>query len=88
MMKDDRNDSTPGTRLGRLVDEQIARTVPGTISVAVEKAAEEFAREVLADEAFRRTLHEMIRRRSQALLDALLAPSPPPRRSRGKRWRR
>jgi hypothetical protein len=64
------------TRLERLVDEQIAKTVPATLSVAVEKAAEAFAQEVMADEEFRRTLHEMIRQRSQALLAILLADEP------------
>ena len=44
----------------------------GTVSVAVERAAEEFARDVLADEEFRRTLHELIRRRCRAILDRLV----------------
>jgi hypothetical protein len=41
-------------------------------SMAVEKLAKEIAREVLADETFRRTIRELVRRRSKALLDRLL----------------
>jgi hypothetical protein len=44
----------------------------GTISVAVEELAEEIAREALADETFRRTIRELVRLRSQELLDRLL----------------
>lgn len=44
----------------------------GTVSVAVERAAEEFAREALADEEFRRSLHELVRRRCRAIMRRLL----------------
>jgi hypothetical protein len=51
-------------------------TRPRKKKAAQEKAAEAFAQEVMADEEFRRTLHEMIRQRSQALLAVLLAEEP------------
>lgn len=42
------------------------------LSVAVDRMAEEIAREALADETFRRALRELVRVRSQKLLDQLL----------------
>jgi uncharacterized membrane protein len=60
------------TPLERIVDQQVRPTSVGTVSVAVERAAEEFAREMLADEEFRRSLRELVRRRSRALFDRLL----------------
>jgi hypothetical protein len=42
----------------------------------LERLVEAFAQEVMADEEFRQTLHEMIRQRSQALLAVLLAEKP------------
>jgi uncharacterized membrane protein len=60
------------TLLERIVDQQVRQTSVGTVSVAVERAAEEFAREMLADEEFRRSLRELVRRRSRALFDRLL----------------
>ena len=60
------------TLLERIIDERAGQTVVGTVSVAVERMAEEIARETLKDETFRRTLHELVRRRSQAILDRLL----------------
>jgi len=42
------------------------------VSVAVDRIAEEIAREALADETFRSALRELVRVRSQKLLDQLL----------------
>jgi hypothetical protein len=61
------------TLLEKIVNERAGQTLVGTVSVAVERIAEEIAREALADETFRRALRELVRVRSQKLLDQLLA---------------
>ena len=72
--------------LERIVDERVGQTLVGAVSPAVERMAEEIAREALADETFRRTVRELVRRRSQELLDRLLRhgtkrrPRPSPER--------
>jgi hypothetical protein len=58
--------------LERIVDERVGQTLVGSVSVAIERLAEEIAREALADETFRRSIRELVRRRSQELLDHLL----------------
>jgi hypothetical protein len=58
--------------LERIVEERVGHTLVGTVSVAVDRVAEEIAREALADETFRRTIRELVRLRSQELLDDLL----------------
>jgi hypothetical protein len=58
--------------LEKIVDERVGQTLVGTVSVAVDRMAEELAREALADETFRRALRELVRMRSQELLDDLL----------------
>jgi hypothetical protein len=58
--------------LEKIVEERVGHTLVGTMSVAVDRLAEEIAREALADETFRRTIRELVRRRSQELLDRLL----------------
>ena len=60
------------TLLEKIVDERVGLTLVGTVSVAVDRIAEEIAREALGDETFRRTLRELVRVRSQKLLDQLL----------------
>jgi hypothetical protein len=62
----------------------VRRAVLGTVG-ATEKAAEEFACGITADEEFRRASHEMIRRRSQVLLDDLLTTPPHPRHTATRR---
>ena len=64
------------TLLEKIVDERVGQTLVGTVSVAVDRVAEEIAREALADETFRRTLRELVRVRSQELLDELLRNGP------------
>lgn len=58
--------------LERIVEERVGEPLVGTVSVAVDRIAEEIAREALADDRFRRTIRELVYRRSQALLDELL----------------
>ncbi|OFW26644.1 MAG: hypothetical protein A3H97_09845 [Acidobacteria bacterium RIFCSPLOWO2_02_FULL_65_29] len=60
------------TLLEKIVKERVGQTLVGTVNVAVDKLAEEIAREALADETFRRALREFVRLRSQELLDELL----------------
>ena len=60
------------TLLEKIVDERVGQPPVGTVSVAVDRIAEEIAREALADETFRRALRELVRVRSQKLLDQLL----------------
>jgi hypothetical protein len=70
------------TLLERIVEERVGQALVGTASVAVDRIAEEIAREALADETFRRTIRELVRVRSQELLDNLLRNgSRQPRRS-------
>lgn len=58
--------------LERIVDERAGQTLVGTVSVAVDRLAEEIAREGLTDPMFRRSLRELVPRRSQDLSDKLL----------------
>ena len=60
------------TLLEKIVDERVGQTLVGTVSLAVDRIAEEIAREALADDTFRRALRELVRVRSQKLLDQLL----------------
>jgi len=60
------------TLLERIVEERVGQTLVGTISVAVDRVAEEIAREALADEEFRPTIRELVRVRSRAIMDRLL----------------
>ena len=66
--------------LERIVVERVGQTPVGTVSVGVERMAEEIAREALADETFRRTIRELVRLRSQQLLDRLLRNGKPARK--------
>ena len=66
--------------LERIVDERVGQSLVGSVSVAVDRIAEEIAREALADETFRRTIRELVRVRSQELLNRLLADGQPPKR--------
>ena len=61
------------TLLEKIVDERVGQTLVGTVSIAVDRIAEEIAREALDDQTFRRALRELVRARSQKLLDELLA---------------
>lgn len=58
--------------LETIVDQRVRQTVVRPVSVAVDRMGEEIAREALAGETFRRALRELVRVRSQQLLDQLL----------------
>lgn len=75
------------TLLEKSVDERVGQTLVGSVSVAVDRIAEEIAREALADETFRKALREIVRDRSRKILDQLLEnggnhKSSPKRRSK------
>ena len=72
----------------RIVEERVGHTTVGTLSVAVDRIAEELAREVLADEDFRQSLHALVRVRSRQLMDRLLRERAPTGRAGAKRRRR
>jgi len=75
------------TILERIVDERAGHTVVGNVSVTIERIAEEIARETLSDETFRRSLRELVRRRSQEILDDLLRKRKPATRGSVRRRR-
>lgn len=72
--------------LERIVDEPGGQSLVGSVSVAVDRIAEEIAREALADETFRRTIRELVRRRSQELLNQRLRDGKPSKKRPG--WTR
>jgi hypothetical protein len=73
--------------LERIVEERVGQSLVGSVSVAVDRIAEEIAREALADETFRRTIRELVRRRSQELLNELLQNGKPSDTRPGRRRR-
>jgi hypothetical protein len=82
--------------LERIVEERVGQTFVVSVSAAVDRLAKKIAREALSDRAFRRSIRELVRRRSEELLDRIFengsrqgrrrAPSTP-RRSLSKRAR-
>ena len=60
------------TLLDRIVEQRVGQTLVGAVSVAIDKVAEEIAREALSDDTFRRAIRELVQARSQELLDQLL----------------
>jgi spore coat protein CotF len=67
----------PMTRLDHLIDDVTGRTLLMGVSQAVEKIAEEIAKETLKDPEFRKLLQASVKMRSRALLEQLLAERPP-----------
>jgi hypothetical protein len=79
------------TLLERIVEERVGQTLVGAVSVAIDKIAEEIAREALSDDTFRRAIRKLVQTRSHDLPDRLLrngARKPPKRRGRPRRARR
>jgi hypothetical protein len=74
----------PRTLLERIVDERVGLGVVGSGSVAVHRLAKEIAREALP-ETVRRRMRELVRVRSQELLDRLLRDGKPVRQSPARR---
>jgi hypothetical protein len=74
-MSEERTLTPPPRRqslLERLVEQRTSEAVVGTVGLAVQKVAEEIAREVLGDQEFRRAIRELAKRRFAALLQELL----------------
>jgi hypothetical protein len=67
--------------LERLVIDRAAHTLTNAMSLAIEKAAEEIAKDVLANDTFRRAIRGLVERRSQEILDELMRPGPERRRA-------
>jgi hypothetical protein len=59
------------SRLDRIIDEVISRTLVGSVSIGIEKMAEEIAKDVLADEEFRESLHALLRAASKRIMAEL-----------------
>jgi hypothetical protein len=57
--------------LERIIAERTGQSYIGTVSVAVERLADEFAREAMADPEFRRSIREMVRAQSRELWESL-----------------
>jgi hypothetical protein len=55
------------TLLERIFDEQAGRTFGGSVSAWGDRTADEFAREVFADDEFRKNIRELGSRRERSL---------------------
>jgi len=60
------------TLLERIIEEQAGRTFIGNVSAWVDRSADEFARELFADDEFRKNIHELARAYSRAILVRLM----------------
>jgi hypothetical protein len=60
------------TLLEKIIDERACHTYVRSASAAMDRIAEQIAREILEDQTFRRALRELARSRSQKILDELL----------------
>lgn len=58
------------TRLDRIIEEVTARIV-GSISISIEKMAEEIAKDILTDEECRESLHALVRAQSKRIMAKL-----------------
>ncbi len=70
--------------LERIVDERVGQSLVGSVSVAVDRIAEEIGRDARADDTFLRTIRELVRRRSQELLNQLLRDGKPSKKRPGR----
>jgi hypothetical protein len=58
-------------KLDRIIDEVTSRTLVGSVSVTIEKMAEEIAKETLSDEEFREALHALVRTAAKRIMAEL-----------------
>jgi hypothetical protein len=58
------------------LNEMAAHTLRGSFSLAIEKIAKEIAKETLADEEFRESLHTLVRAASKKALAELATEQP------------
>lgn len=76
------------SELERIIDQHAGHATVGTVSIAVERMAEELAREVLADDEFRQSFRALVRLRSRQIRDRLQRQRAVTRRASVKRRRR
>jgi hypothetical protein len=60
------------SRLDQIIEDVTSRTLSGSISISIEKMAEEIAKETLSDAAFRESLHALVRAASKRIMADLL----------------
>ncbi len=73
------------TILERIVKERVGQSLVGNVSVAAERLADEFVREAMADDDFRRSVREMVRAWGKELWERLQQPARPVRPRRPRR---
>jgi hypothetical protein len=56
------------SKLNQIIAEVTARTLVGNVSIAVEKMAEEIAKDILADEEFRESLRALTRAAAKRIM--------------------
>jgi hypothetical protein len=56
------------SNLDRIIDEVTARTLVGSVSIHIEKMAEELAKDILADEEFRESLRALTRQAARRIM--------------------
>jgi hypothetical protein len=61
------------TRLDEIIQEVTSRALTGTVSIHIEKMAEEMAKDVLADQEFRESLHALVRKAAKEIMADLLS---------------
>jgi hypothetical protein len=71
---------TRPTLLEELVHDHTAHTMSDSLRIAIEQAAGEIAKDILADEEFRRALRAQVRQIAQQILADLARPQPDRRR--------
>ena len=76
------------TQLERLIQAHTAATTTLTLSRATERVAEEMAREILKDPAFRAELHRLVRLHFSGTIDALATNGRKPTRKATRRGRK
>jgi hypothetical protein len=62
--------------LERIVEQRVGQSLVGNVSTAIDRIAEEIAKETLRDESFRHVLRELVHRRSEEVLEQLLRTRP------------
>ena len=69
-----RNQSMTQSQLERLVELQTEASIVGSHRIAIEKIGAEIAHEILSDEAFRKSLHAIVRQQAAAIMTRLTTP--------------
>ena len=59
---------TANTNLDRIIKEVTSKSLVGTVSISIEKMAEEIAKEILSDEEFRKSLRALTRAAAKQIM--------------------